>query len=98
MMKYSAIKRIRVSGFFLVLLFIGAVALSSCNALRIKSATAEVPQVVTSILSDPKTFNPPLVQEAPSPTAVMFEGLVTENGLTGEIEPALAESWTVSED
>ncbi|MFB2839207.1 ABC transporter substrate-binding protein [Floridanema evergladense] len=98
MMKYSAIKRIRFSGFFLVLLFVGAIALSSCSALRIKSASAQVPQVVTSILSDPKTFNPPFVQEAPSPTSIMFDGLVTENGLTGKIEPDLAESWTISED
>ncbi|MFB2897708.1 ABC transporter substrate-binding protein [Aerosakkonemataceae cyanobacterium BLCC-F50] len=98
MMKYSAIKRIRFSVLLLALLFMGAIALTSCNALKIKSATAQVPQVVTSLLSDPKTFNPPLVQEAPSPTSVMFEGLVTENGLTGKIEPALAESWTISED
>jgi len=97
-MKYSAIKKIRFSGFLLILLFIGAIALSSCNVLRIKSATAQVPQIVTSVLSDPKTLNPPFVQEAPSPTGVMFEGLVTENGLTGKIEPALAESWTISED
>jgi peptide/nickel transport system substrate-binding protein len=97
-MRYSAIKRIRVLGFLLVLLFMGAIALTSCNALRIKSASAQVPQVVTSVLSDPKTFNPPFVQEAPSPTSVMFEGLVTENGLTGKIEPALAQSWAISED
>jgi peptide/nickel transport system substrate-binding protein len=98
MMKYSAIKRIRFSGFLLALLFIGAIALSSCSSLRIKSATAQVPQIVTSVLSEPNTFNPPLVKESPSPTSVMFEGLVTENGLTGKIEPALAESWTISED
>ncbi|MGA9380666.1 MAG: ABC transporter substrate-binding protein, partial [Phormidium sp.] len=98
MMKYSAIKRTRFSGFLLILLFVGAIALTSCNALKIKSATAQVPQLVTSVLSDPKTLNPPFVQESPSPTSLMFEGLVTENGFTGEIEPALAEFWTVSED
>lgn len=98
MMKYSAIKRIKFSGLLLGFLFISAIALTSCSALRIKSATAQVPQIVTGVLSDPKTFNPPFVQEAPSPTAVMFEGLVTDNGLTGKIEPALAESWTISED
>ena len=98
MMKYSAIKRIRFLGILLALLFFSAIALTSCNALKIKSATAQVPQLVTSVLSDPKTLNPPFVQESPSPTSVMFEGLVTENSLTGEIEPALAESWTISED
>ena len=28
----------------------------------------------------------------------MYEGLITENGLTGAVEPALAESWKISDD
>lgn len=80
-----------------ILVIISAIALTSCSAL-LKSDAAQVPQIVTSNLSDPKTFNPPLVQESPSPTSIMFEGLINENGLTGEVEPALAESWTISED
>ena len=28
----------------------------------------------------------------------IYQGLVKENGITNELEPALAESWTVSED
>jgi peptide/nickel transport system substrate-binding protein len=51
-------------------------------------------------VSDPRTFNPILVQEATSsgPIGNLFEGLVEDNGETTETEPALAESWTTSKD
>jgi peptide/nickel transport system substrate-binding protein len=55
-------------------------------------------QVVFSILSDPKTFNALLSQESPNIFGLTYEGLVRENPLTGEIEPALAKSWIFSED
>jgi peptide/nickel transport system substrate-binding protein len=57
-----------------------------------------VPQLVLSSLSDPKTFNDALRQEVSEVLPLTLEGLITENGETGEIEPALAESWMVSED
>ncbi|MBI2247406.1 MAG: ABC transporter substrate-binding protein, partial [Armatimonadetes bacterium] len=48
-------------------------------------------------ISDPRTFNPVVVQDAVSRdvTGAMFDGLIEQNYLTGEIEPALAESWIV---
>lgn len=55
-------------------------------------------QVVISVLSDPKTFNPVLSQESPNPFGLTYEGLVRQNPLTGEVEPDLAESWTISPD
>lgn len=55
-------------------------------------------RLVQAILSDPKTFNAVLSQESPNIFGLTYEGLVIENPLTGEIEPALAESWTISED
>lgn len=55
-------------------------------------------RLVQAILSDPKTFNAVLSQESPNIFGLTYEGLVTENPLTGEIEPALAQSWTISED
>jgi peptide/nickel transport system substrate-binding protein len=55
-------------------------------------------RLVQSILSDPKTFNAVLSQESPNIFGLTYEGLVTENPLTGEIEPALAQSWIISED
>lgn len=55
--------------------------------------------VVTSI-SDPRTFNVLVAQETSStvPLGYMFEGLVETNRVSTEVEPSLAESWTVSKD
>ena len=76
-----------------------AVSISACNPARFEdTAAAETPQVVQAILSDPKTFNPVLSQEVPNIFGLTYEGLVTENPITGEIEPALAKSWEFSED
>ena len=53
-----------------------------------------------SLVAAPRTFNIILAEDAPSLEILeyMFDGLTEVNGLTGEIEPALAESWEVSED
>ena len=55
---------------------------------------------VRAQISDPRTFNPLVAQETSSTdiTGNIFDGLVEQNYITGEIEPALAESWTVSPD
>lgn len=82
----------------LILAFVSAIALSSCNPTEFKSAAAQVPQIVDSTLSDPKTFNYALSQESPNVFSLIYEGLIGENGITGEIEPALAESWEFSQD
>ncbi len=55
-------------------------------------------QLVQAILSDPKTFNAVLSAESPNVFGLIYEGLITENPCTGEKEPALAESWEVSDD
>lgn len=50
--------------------------------------------------NDPRTFNPVLTQETSTSDVLryLFDGLVEYNGETAEVEPALAESWTVSKD
>ena len=55
-------------------------------------------RLVVSTPSDASTFNSPLNQSAYSVFGYIYEGLIIENGITGELEPALAESWEVSED
>ncbi|HEY9694463.1 MAG TPA: ABC transporter substrate-binding protein [Oculatellaceae cyanobacterium] len=74
-----------------------AIALNGCNQLELKTDAAQVSQIVISVLSDPKTFNYPLNQEASNVFGLTYEGLITENGF-GEIEPALAEAWEISDD
>lgn len=81
-----------------LLAFLVAVSLGGCNAGSLKSEASQVPQLVDAVLSDPKTFNYPLSQESPNVFSLIYEGLITENGLTGELEPGLAEAWEISPD
>ncbi len=58
-------------------------------------------ELVTSTIGEgPKTFNPFNVNDATSSTftGLMFEGLLTTNPYTGEIEPRLAKSFEVLPD
>ncbi len=84
--------------FAIILALVSAIALSACNPAQFQTQAADVPQVVFGILSDPKTFNYALSQESPNIFGLTYEGLVTENPLTGKIEPDLAQSWEISED
>ncbi len=72
--------------------------LSSCNPAQFQIQAAEIPQLVDAEISDPKTFNSPMSNEANPVFGLIQEGLLTTNGLTGQLEPALAESWDVSDD
>jgi peptide/nickel transport system substrate-binding protein len=58
------------------------------------------PQLVDVILSDPKTFNFVIASDQTSSLvgAMMLEGLTKQHPITSEIEPALAESWDISDD
>ena len=81
-----------------MLVALSAIALSSCKLADYKTQSAQVPRLVVSTLSDPKTFNYALSSESPNVFSYIYEGLITENGLTGAIEPALAERWQISQD
>ncbi|WP_353931703.1 ABC transporter substrate-binding protein [Okeanomitos corallinicola TIOX110] len=82
----------------ITLLSFTALSITGCNPTQLKKSDAKVPQLVSSILSDPKTFNYPLSSESPNIFGYTYEGLLSQNPLTGELEPDLAESWEVSED
>ncbi|MBF2065744.1 MAG: ABC transporter substrate-binding protein [Calothrix sp. C42_A2020_038] len=75
-----------------------ALALNACNPAGLKTSAAQPNQLVISILSDPKTFNYALSNESPNIFGLTFEGLITEDPFTGEIQPNLAQSWQISED
>lgn len=81
-----------------LLTLISAFALTACNPTELETAAADVPQVVQAVLSDLQTFNYALNQESPNIFGLTYDGLVTENPITGETEPALAESWEISDD
>ncbi|MGH7998062.1 MAG: ABC transporter substrate-binding protein [Brasilonema sp.] len=71
---------------------------TSCNPANFKTQAAQVSQWVTTTLGDPKTFNYAFNQEYPHVFLFTAEGLTTLNGMTGKIEPALAELWEISDD
>lgn len=75
-----------------------AIALQGCSPTQFATEAAQIPRIVTSELSDPKTFNTVMSQEANAALNLMYEGLVSQNGLTGELEPGIAESWEISDD
>jgi peptide/nickel transport system substrate-binding protein len=76
------------------------IPLTACNPSSLLANPNQPPQLVNMILTDPKTFNPVLSGDVTSSSvgAMLFDGLVRENPITGEIEPALAESWEISDD
>ncbi len=81
-----------------VLTLISAIALTGCNPTQFKTEAAQVPQLVVSVPTDPQSFNYALNQQEPNVFGLTFKGLTTVNGVTGEIEPELAESWQISDD
>jgi ABC-type transport system substrate-binding protein len=74
-----------------------AIVLTSCS---LRSAAARVPQLIFASPSDPTTFNVPLNDSLFSRFVYqyLYEGLVGTNGVTQELQPALAESWKISDD
>lgn len=72
-------------------------AVGGCQWTPLKGR-AQGSQLVLSSLSDPKTFNTVLSQEVSDVFPLIGEGLISENGLTGKIEPALAKSWKIAPD
>ncbi|MBD2102938.1 ABC transporter substrate-binding protein [Leptolyngbya sp. FACHB-261] len=74
------------------------VALCLLFALTACTVTPATPasQLLLSF-SDPKTFNSVISNEATSQElwAFLFEGLITRNGITSQLEPNLAETWQI---
>jgi peptide/nickel transport system substrate-binding protein len=75
-----------------------AAILAGCHPSYFRSKAAQGSQLVISTLTDPNTFNVANKNTFPNVFLFTSEGLTSENGVTGAIEPALAESWQFSED
>lgn len=84
--------------FLITLILLVAIALSGCNPTEMRTNATQVPQIVARVPGDPQTFNYALNQSSPNVFGFLYEGLITENGETGKLEPVLAESWEISED
>ena len=77
--------------------FILAIVLVSCVQTNLLSKAISGSQIIVSSSVEPNTFNPQLMEQGVGILTYLYEGLVRENG-RGKIEPALAQSWKVSED
>lgn len=77
-----------------------ALSLNGCSLRNFRTDAAQVPQIIIATPSDPTTFNPPLNDSLFSTYVfgLTTQGLIQTNGVSGEIEPALAESWEISPD
>jgi peptide/nickel transport system substrate-binding protein len=78
------------------MLVITALLLMGCDV----GSSSRSNRLVSHILTDPKTFNPVLVTDASSSAVIgfLFEGMLRTNGLTGELEPNLAEKWEIEQN
>ena len=99
-MKKSMQKRAKVKQWkalvLLVLIGMCSLLLWGCS---IKSEVLKN-RLVVPLDSDIKTFNPILIQDAYSSIAIGFTltGLITENAITKQLEPELAEKWEFQQD
>ena len=71
---------------------------SGCRPTLLNSQSKNNSKLVLVNPSPPPTFNYPISRSPYGIFGFIYEGLISENGLTGELEPALAESWIFSED
>ncbi|MGI0484780.1 ABC transporter substrate-binding protein [Pantanalinema rosaneae CENA516] len=89
----------RWSVILLALLGFGiTIAVTACNPDTLNVRSAQGVQLISATTGDPKTFNYALSNSVPNIFPFTFSGLVDEHGVTAEVMPALAESWTVSDD
>ncbi|MBE9009321.1 ABC transporter substrate-binding protein [Pseudanabaenaceae cyanobacterium LEGE 13415] len=97
-MKFSALTGFWRFWAFAMVTFCLALTVTACNPQGYKTQAARVPQIIDTVLSDPKSFNYALINEDPNVTGFVYVGLITENGLTGQLEPELAEKWEIAPD
>jgi peptide/nickel transport system substrate-binding protein len=85
----------------LILAAAGLAAATVAGCVRRTPPNHASEQILYSALgSDPRTFNPILVTDAPSGDVLgdVFESLISLNPLTVQPEPRLAQSWDISPD
>lgn len=83
----------------MTMVMVMAIATTGCSLDSFKSKEAtQIPRIVTSTISDPKTFNPITNDVSTIIFGLMYSSLLVEDGESGELEPTLAEKWVVSED
>jgi peptide/nickel transport system substrate-binding protein len=89
-------KKIRLAG---ILAFLGlwiTLLLNGCNPSNFRTPAAQTPGMIIPVLGEPSTFNSALNESAYSVFGFIYDSLMNLNPLTVKLEPALAESWEVT--
>ncbi|MBE9144753.1 ABC transporter substrate-binding protein [Planktothrix mougeotii] len=84
------------NGFKKALVILLALVLSACSAVQ-----SQIPsRLVIPTPSGPATFNPPMSQSAYNVFGYLYDPLIQEDPVTGELIPksGLAEGWEISQD
>lgn len=84
-------------GLILSLCLMAILTLNFIGYGPINSKTAQS-QLVISLPNDPDTFNFAINRSPYSIFGFIYSSLLKQNGITGELEPGLAQSWEVSPD
>src|SRR5579872_4777217 len=73
---------------------------TSCRVKRPTQDHAQQQILYSSMVGDPRTFNPVTATDFYSDTVIgpVFEGLIRINELTALPEPGLAEKWEIADD
>ncbi|MBD2446910.1 ABC transporter substrate-binding protein [Nostoc sp. FACHB-152] len=95
--KFTSIRQWRLPVLLGFILGIVAIAVASCEQTQLLAKPVNDSQIIISSSVEPNTFNPQLMEQGAGILTFIYEGLIRENG-QGEIQPALAESWKISED
>jgi peptide/nickel transport system substrate-binding protein len=69
-----------------------------CHPRNFQTQASQVSQLVLVSLGEPATFNYPINDSPYSVFPFIYKGLLDENGITSKLQPALAESWSISPD
>lgn len=77
-----------------------SIGMMGCSFSGLRTQAAQVPQLVFATPSDPSTFNYALNDSlyTSAVLGLIYTGLLGTNGVTGDLEPELAESWDISSD
>lgn len=95
-MNISIVRRV-LGTFFVVGL---SVFLQSCGSQQQSKSVKNKSRMVVSTISEPKSFNPVTAKETSTTliTNRMFSALTRTDGMTGEVKPHLAKSWSQSKN
>ncbi|MDJ0714776.1 MAG: ABC transporter substrate-binding protein [Prochloraceae cyanobacterium] len=75
-----------------------ALTLPGCSLSQLRAQPSSKSQLVLAIPNNPDTFNYGMVRSPYNVILYIYTGLLEQNRFTLELEPALAESWSVSPD